>query len=184
MEPLANLDSGICRGVFENPESRCIFQVVLKHTRAVRAARKIIFETESQGPSPFAKSIRKNGRGFGNRSCDTLRAMSNESNFASFWPEYVRAHSQPGTRIIHLAGTLFGWALFVAAIVLQRWRWVAAALIVSYALAWISHFWVEHNRPATFEHPLWSWRADQKMVALMLIGKMSDEVRRCAGTQN
>jgi len=42
---------------------------------------------------------------------------------------------------------------------------------------------VEHNRPATFEHPLWSWRADQKM-ALMLTGKMSDEVRRCAVTRN
>jgi hypothetical protein len=110
--------------------------------------------------------------------------MSSESNFASFWPEYVRAHSQPGTRTIHLVGTLIGWALFLAAIALQRWWWVAAALVVSYALAWISHFFVEHNRPATFEHPLWSWRADQKMVALMLTGKMSDEVRRCTVTQN
>ncbi len=119
-----------------------------------------------------------------NQSCDTLRAMHGESNFASFWPEYVRAHSQLGTRAIHLAGTLFGWALFIAAIALRQWWWVAAALIASYALAWISHFFVEHNRPATFEHPLWSWRADQKMVALMLAGKMSDEVRRCTAAQN
>ena len=88
------------------------------------------------------------------------------------------------TWTIHLAGTLVGWSLFIAAIALQRWWWVAAALVVSYALAWISHFFVEHNRRATFEHPLWSWRADQKMVALMLTGKMSDEVRRCAATQN
>ena len=36
-----------------------------------------------------------------------------------------------------------------------------------------------HNRTATFGHPLWSWWADQKMVALMLAGKMSDERRRC-----
>jgi hypothetical protein len=110
--------------------------------------------------------------------------MSSESNFASFWPQYVRAHGRPGTRAIHLAGTLAGWALFLAAIALRRWWWVVAALIVSYALAWISHFFVEHNRPVTFEHPLWSWRADQKMVALMLTGKMSDEVRRCSITQN
>jgi hypothetical protein len=110
--------------------------------------------------------------------------MSSESNFASFWPQYVRAHSRPGTRAIHLAGTLAGWALFIAAIALRLWWWVVAALIVSYALAWISHFFVEHNRPVTFEHPLWSWRADQKMVALMLTGKMSDEVRRCSVTQN
>ncbi len=110
--------------------------------------------------------------------------MSSEFNFASFWPEYVRAHKQPGTRTIHLVGTLVGWALFIAAIALRRWWWVAAGLIVSYALAWISHFFVEHNRPATFEHPLWSWRADQKMMALMLTGKMSDEVRRCTAAQN
>jgi hypothetical protein len=42
----------------------------------------------------------------------------------------------------------------------------------------------EHNRPATFEHPLWSWWADQKMVALMLSGKMAEEVRRCAAAPN
>jgi hypothetical protein len=121
---------------------------------------------------------------FWKSSCDNLRFMNSESNFANFWPEYVRAHSQPGTRAIHLAGTLAGWTLFIAAIALRRWWWVPVALLVSYALAWISHFFVEHNRPATFEHPLWSWRADQKMVALMLAGKMNEEVRRCSATQN
>jgi len=116
--------------------------------------------------------------------CDTLRRMSGESSFTSFWPEYVRAHSQPGTRVIHLIGTLAGWALLVAALALRRWWWIAAALIISYAFAWISHFFVEHNRPATFEHPLWSWWADQKMVALMLAGKMNGEVRRCVALKN
>jgi hypothetical protein len=37
---------------------------------------------------------------------------------------------------------------------------------------------VEHNRPASFDHPLWSWLADQKMVALVLTGRMNQEVRR------
>jgi hypothetical protein len=109
--------------------------------------------------------------------------MNMETNFATFWPEYVRAHSQPGTRAAHLAGTLTGWALLIAAVALPHWWWIALALVVPYAPAWISHFFVEHNRPATFDHPLWSWWADQKMVALMLAGKMADEVRRCnAGT--
>lgn len=110
--------------------------------------------------------------------------MSNETNFANFWPEYVRAHSRAGTRAIHLLGTLAGWALLIAAIGLRRWWWIGGALIVSYALAWVSHFFVEHNRPATFEHPLWSWWADQKMVALMLAGKMNAEVARCTMSQN
>jgi hypothetical protein len=105
--------------------------------------------------------------------------MHDPSRFANFWPEYVRAHSQAGTRAVHFVGTLAGWALLLAAITLRHWWWIAVALVVSYALAWVSHFFVEHNRPATFEHPLWSWVADQKMVALMLAGRMREEVRRC-----
>lgn len=104
--------------------------------------------------------------------------MNDASNFNDFWPEYVRAHSQPGTRAIHLFGTLAGWVLLLAAIVLQQWWWILGALVLPYALAWVSHFFVEHNRPASFEHPLWSWLADQRMVALMLAGKMNQEVRR------
>ncbi len=103
--------------------------------------------------------------------------MNHASNFNNFWPEYVCAHSQPGTRAIHFVGTLAGWVLLAAAILLQRW-WIAGALFLPYALASVSHFFVEHNRPASFQHPLWSWWADQRMVALMLAGKMKQEVRR------
>jgi len=99
--------------------------------------------------------------------------------FAEFWPEYVRAHSQTNTRALHFAGTVLGWALFLAALALHRWTLLASALVAPYVFAWTAHFFVEHNRPASFEHPFWSWWADQKMVALMLTGKMSEEVRRC-----
>ena len=109
--------------------------------------------------------------------------MQPPRSFAEFWPHYVLAHRHPATRGFHCVGTLLGWLLLAAAILLRRpWRaWlVLAALVVPYALAWFSHFFVEHNRPATFGHPLWSWLADQKMVALMLAGKMGEEVRRLA----
>jgi hypothetical protein len=100
--------------------------------------------------------------------------------FAEFWPSYVRAHSELSTRLMHCARTLLGWLILVAAIVTRHWWWIALALVVPYALAWISHFFIEHNRPATFEHPLWSWWADQKMVAMMLVGKMGEEVKRAS----
>jgi hypothetical protein len=102
-----------------------------------------------------------------------------QGTFAEFWPEYVRAHSDMGTRALHLVGTLLGWGILVAALVTKHWWWIVAALVVPYALAWIGHFFVEHNRPATFEHPLWSWWADQKMVGMMMMGKMGEEVRKC-----
>jgi len=98
--------------------------------------------------------------------------------FAEFWPVYVRAHSRPATRIVHLLGTLLGWMIVGAAIAERRWSWVLVALAVSYGLAWISHFFVEHNTPATFQHPLWSWWADQRMMFLMVIGQMGNEVKK------
>ncbi len=110
--------------------------------------------------------------------------MHEPETFAEFWSFYVLAHRQLATRIFHAVGTLSGWGLLIAAIVLRRTWPLAAAAIVPYALAWFSHFFVEHNRPATFGHPLWSWLADQKMVAMVLAGKMGREVERCAQGQS
>lgn len=100
-------------------------------------------------------------------------------SFAEFWPYYVRAHSRPRTRAFHFVATVTGWSLLAAAILLRNGWLVLAALVVPYLLAWFSHFFIEHNKPATFGHPGWSWLADQKMVGLMLAGKMGQEVRRC-----
>lgn len=100
--------------------------------------------------------------------------------FAEFWPEYVRAHRRPATRIIHTIGTLAGWMLLGAALATRLWWLIAVALVLPYGLAWISHFLIEHNKPASFEHPLWSWWADQRMVFLTVIGRMGAEVRKYA----
>ena len=98
--------------------------------------------------------------------------------FAEFWPFYVREHSHAGTRALHAAGTITSITLLIALLATGRWRWLPLVLVVGYAAAWIGHFFVEHNRPATFKHPLWSFMADYKMVALMLAGRMSAEVER------
>jgi hypothetical protein len=103
--------------------------------------------------------------------------------FARFWPGYVLAHRQPLTRACHTIGTLAGWSILAAALWTRHPWWIIAALAVPYAFAWISHFFVEHNRPATFGHPLWSWLADQKMVAMVLTGKMEKEVQLCEQTK-
>jgi len=83
--------------------------------------------------------------------------MQDPRTFSDFWTFYVLAHREPLTRLFHSVGTLTGWALLLAAILLRRPWFILAAFVVPYALAWFSHFFVEHNRPATFGHPLWSW---------------------------
>ena len=103
--------------------------------------------------------------------------------FAEFWPFYLREHSRPATRALHLVGTTLSLLLLASAAALGSGRLVLMALVCGYAFAWVGHFLVEHNRPATFGHPLWSWMADQKMVAMVLTGKMDAEVQRCASVE-
>ena len=48
--------------------------------------------------------------------------------------------------------------------------WAVSGIVWAYAWAWVGHFRVELNRPATFEYPLWSLFADFRMVSVMLRG--------------
>ncbi len=105
-------------------------------------------------------------------------AENDMKTFDEFWPYYVREHSQPATRALHAAGTITSTGLAVAFVAKRRWRWLPLALATGYAAAWVGHYCIEHNRPATFKHPLWSFAADYKMVALMLAGRMDEEVER------
>lgn len=100
--------------------------------------------------------------------------------FEQFWPYYVREHAKPLTRWMHFVGTTV--AVSIALSALRRPSragfLVPAALVAGYGPAWISHFFVENNRPATFTYPRWSLLADFKMWGLIVAGKMDAEVAR------
>ena len=98
--------------------------------------------------------------------------------FAEFWPFYLREHSRPTTRTLHFVGTTLSLLLLASALALRSGGFVLAALVCGYAFAWAGHFFVEHNRPATFKYPLWSFAADWKMWALTLTGRLDAELRR------
>ena len=67
--------------------------------------------------------------------------------------------------------------VFGAAFALNLWLLVAVP-VVGYAFAWYAHFFVEHNRPATFGHPFYSLYADYRMLFLMMAGRMDHEVAK------
>jgi len=100
-------------------------------------------------------------------------------SFADFWPYYVRAHSKSRTRLLHATGSMLAIVCLGLAFATSLW-FLAAAPVIGYAFAWYAHFFVEHNKPATFGHPFYSLAADYRMLFLMMAGKMDAEVARLA----
>ena len=98
--------------------------------------------------------------------------------FAEFWPFYLGEHRKPATRLLHLFGSTAGLACGALAVALRKPALAAAGLGVGYAFAWIGHAAVEHNRPATFRYPVWSFLADWKMWAYALTGRLGRELER------
>lgn len=101
--------------------------------------------------------------------------------FKEFWPFYVAEHSRRGTRRLHFIGTTLALVCLMGFVATLDWRLLVAALLMGYAFAWVSHLFIEHNKPATFKYPLWSFIADWKMWSLMLAGKMDTEVQKHRG---
>ena len=102
-------------------------------------------------------------------------------SFDDFWPHYVHAHRNPMNRVCHYVGTSVALGAVGAAAITLNPAWLLVAPVVGYGSAWVGHFVFERNKPATFEHPLWSFRGDFKMLSLALRGKMGDEVERVCG---
>lgn len=52
--------------------------------------------------------------------------------------------------------------------------WLALVLVplTGYGLAWIGHFFIEKNKPATFKYPIYSLLADWKMFLEIITGKI------------
>lgn len=105
------------------------------------------------------------------------------NSFSEFWPFYVSEHSRQGTRLLHLLGTVISLAVVAYFIVTGRWWMFPLALVPGYTAAWLAHFLIEKNRPATFEHPLWSFIGDYKMIAMMLTGQMQSELVKARNTR-
>jgi hypothetical protein len=99
-------------------------------------------------------------------------------NYPEFWRVYLAAHTNPRTRGLHYLGTGCGIAALVVAAFERDWRWLLVAPVAGYAFAWLGHFVFEHNRPATFGHPIWSLVSDFRMLGLFLTGRLGDELRR------
>lgn len=93
----------------------------------------------------------------------------------AFWPFYLAEHSHKANRALHFLGSTFAIICVVNAIARPEPLWLIGALAGGYGFAWVGHFFIEKNRPATFKYPLKSFLGDWRMYYLTLTGKLDAE---------
>jgi hypothetical protein len=101
--------------------------------------------------------------------------------FDAFWLEYVREHSHPLNRKLHMIGISLALACLVAGVFKRRLSLLLLAPVLGYGFAWCGHFFVEKNTPKSFSHPLLSLRASALLYWKTLCGEMEAELERARG---
>lgn len=103
---------------------------------------------------------------------------SDFKNFSEFWPFYLMEHTHPKNRKLHFVGTTLGLlALTIGISVGPTWlAWCSP--VFGYAFAWIGHFFVQKNKPATFKYPVWSFMGDFKLYYYTITGRVKDEYKK------
>ena len=97
-------------------------------------------------------------------------------SFREFWPHYLRAHSQPRTRMAHYVATIIAFSAIAAAIYYRMPLIALGAIATSYAVALASHAIFERNKSLVFVNPAWGALSDLKMCWLALTGGLAAEL--------
>ena len=99
--------------------------------------------------------------------------MKKYTSFKEFYPYYLSEHQKKRTKLLHFIGTTLYLYCFVHLLYSLDPMFALYGFVCGYGFAWISHFFVEKNKPATFEYPLYSFMADHVMYFEILRGKHS-----------
>ncbi|MFT4941258.1 MAG: hypothetical protein ACI88A_004326 [Paraglaciecola sp.] len=93
-------------------------------------------------------------------------------SFSDFYPYYLSEHQDKICRRLHFIGSFLILLVTAFAIITQQWAFLWLLPLFGYGFAWTGHFFFEHNRPATFKHPLYSLFGDWVMFKDILFGRI------------
>ena len=100
-----------------------------------------------------------------------LIVMEKYKTFKDFYPYYIEEHSKPKTKLLHFIGTSISLFFLVQLAITFDPVYLIYALLSGYGFAWVAHFFIEKNKPATFTYPFYSFIGDHKMFVEILMGK-------------
>lgn len=112
------------------------------------------------------------------------KAQSGQASLVSeallYWDKYLWHHRNPWTRRLHRMGSWSCIAGVVAAVAGFGWFWVPLSMVVGYGFAFCGHWFVEKNRPLTFENPLRAGIANWVMFVFEMVGDVDGALERLA----
>lgn len=95
------------------------------------------------------------------------------TSFSEFYPYYLSEHENKTCRLLHFIGSWLVLATIVFSVVTAAYIYLLLIPVIGYGFAWIGHFFYEHNKPATFTYPFYSFMGDWVMFKDILLGKIS-----------
>ncbi|HMJ47677.1 MAG TPA: DUF962 domain-containing protein [Ferruginibacter sp.] len=98
------------------------------------------------------------------------------TSFHSFYNYYLTEHSDGKNRLLHFSGTFILIAALIAGCITGKWIFFVLIPIVGYGFAWIGHYFIERNKPATFTYPLYSLASDFVMFWHILTGQIGSKL--------
>ena len=97
--------------------------------------------------------------------------------FSDFYPYYLTEHANGVNRLLHFVGTGLVIACLCYALISGHFLWLIAIPFLGYGFAWVGHFFIEKNRPATFTYPWFSLASDFVMFWHILTGQINQRLR-------
>ena len=94
------------------------------------------------------------------------------ASFAEFYPFYLEEHSDARCRAMHYVGSTCVLVLLGYAAVTANPLLLLLLPVIGYGFAWVGHFAFEHNKPATFQYPVYSLIGDWVMYKDFLTGQL------------
>lgn len=94
-------------------------------------------------------------------------------NYNEFYRFYLTEHRNINSRRLHAVGSSLGIYFWAKAIRQRKAKYLAYGLLSGYACAWVGHFFHEHNKPASFKQPFYSFISDWRMLSDIVRGRLS-----------
>ena len=93
------------------------------------------------------------------------------TNFKDFYPYYLSEHIHKKTKLLHFIGTSISLYFLFNFFRTIDFVYIILSLLSGYGFAWVSHFFIEKNKPATFKYPFYSFIGDHLMFIEIIMGK-------------